>query len=360
MSNKSRKIIHLDLDAFFASIEQRDNPHLIGKPVIICGLVGGRGVVATASYEARKLGVCSAQPFFLAKKLCPKGYFIAPDFDKYREASDKVYDIFYKYTNTVEPAGIDEAYLDVTYNKKGIASAGWLAQDIRYDVFKATGLTISAGVAPNKLVAKIASDFNKPNGLTIVPPDKVFDFLKDMPVRKIPGIGPVTEGICWGCNIRKVSDFLKYDDHDLEEWFGSSGPSYRLRAQGIDNRPLVLNRIRKSCGIEDTLPQDIDSHEEAHLVLENLSKKLEERLLSKNVCGRTITLKVKYSNYQLITRRQTLLGPVNDWRTLLQTAKSLLLQSELGPRGVRLLGIAVSQLQDGLTDPPPVQPKLFE
>ena len=156
----SRKIIHFDLDAFFASVEQRDKPHLRGKPVIICGLNGGRGVVATASYEARPFGIRSGLPGFIARRLCPHGHFIAPDFDKYREASDKIYDIFYRYTHMVEPAGLDEAYLDVTYNKFGISSADWIAQDIRYDVFKETGLTISAGVASNKLVAKIASDFN--------------------------------------------------------------------------------------------------------------------------------------------------------------------------------------------------------
>jgi len=316
--------------------------------------------VATASYEARPYGIKSGLPGFIARRLCPHGHFIAPDFEKYHKASDQIYDIFYRYTNIVEPAGLDEAYLDVTYNKFGIASANWIAQDIRYDVFKETGLTISAGVAPNKLVAKIASDFDKPNGLTVVPPEKVFSFLKDLPIRKIPGIGPVTEGLCWNYNIRKVSDFLKYDNYTLEQWFGSSGPSYRLRAQGIDNRPLILNRIRKSCGIEDTLPQDIFSREEAFPVLEELAKKLEQKLLNKNICGRTVTLKVKYSNYQLITRRQTILTPINDWRTLLQTAKELLDQSELGSRGVRLLGIAVSQLQDGLTDPPPIQPKLFD
>ena len=348
------------MDCFFAAVEQRDRPQLRGKPVIICGLTGGRGVVATASYEARQFGVKSGMPGFKARKLCPRGYFIAPDFEKYREASDKVYDIFYRYTNIIEPAGLDEAYLDVTRNKRGIASAKWIAQDIRYEVYKETGLTVSAGVAPNKLVAKIASDFQKPNGLTVVSPEQVYAFLKDLPVRKIPGIGPVTEGICWSCNIRKISDFLKYDNETLEEWFGSSGPAYRLRAQGIDNRPLVLNRIRKSCGIEDTLPQDIHFREDAYPILEDLAKRLEGRLLDSNTCGRTVTLKVKYSNYQLITRRQTLPTPINDWRTLLHTAKELLEQSELGQRGVRLLGIAVSQLQHGLTDPPPFQPKLFE
>jgi DNA polymerase-4 len=356
----SRKIIHCDLDSFFASVEQRDRPSLRGKPVIICGFNGGRGVVSTASYEARKYGIHSGMPGYKARKLCPRGYFIAPDFEKYRRASDQVYDIFYKYTNIVEPGGMDEAYLDVTYNKKGIPSAKWVAEDIRYDVYKATGLTISAGVAPNKLVAKIASDFQKPNGLTVVPPEKVREFLYDLPVRKIPGIGPVTESICWSFNIKKVSDFLRYSDDVLEEFFGRSGPDYRLCALGIDNRPLVLNRIRKSCGIEDTLMNDISTKEEAYPILEDLAKKLERRLLINNTCGRTVTLKVKYSNFQLITRRKTLITPINDWRTLLSTAKLLLDQSELGERKVRLLGIAVSQLQDGLVDPPPIQPKLFD
>tara|TARA_Y100001935_G_C17286850_1_gene500873 strand:+ start:28 stop:1098 length:1071 start_codon:yes stop_codon:yes gene_type:complete len=355
-----RKIIHLDIDAFFASIEQRDRPHLRGRPVIICGFNGGRGVVSTASYEARQFGVNSAMPGFRARQLCPQGYFIAPDFDKYREASDKIYDIFYRYTDIVEPAGIDEAYLDVTYNKKGIRSAEWIAQDIRYDVFHETGLTISAGVAPNKLVAKIASDFKKPNGLTVVAPDQVFDFLKDLPVRKIPGIGPVTESICWSCNIRKISDFLKFDDYTLTQWFGSSGPIYRLKAQGIDNRPLVLERERKSCGIEDTLPFDIETKEEALETLKDLAQRLEKRLVVNNTCGRTLTLKVKYSDFQLITRRKTFKKPISDWKSMLKIADELLLQTELGARKVRLLGISLSQLQKGSVDPPPEQPLLFE
>jgi len=354
-----RKIIHFDLDSFFASVEQRDRPSLRGKPVIICGFNGGRGVVSTASYEARVFGIHSGQPGYKARRACPGGYFIAPDFEKYRVASDQVYDIFYKYTNMVEPGGMDEAYLDVTRNKKGIPSAKWIAEDIRYDVYKATGLTISAGVAPNKLVAKIASDFEKPNGLTVVPPDRVRSFLYDLPIRKIPGIGPVTESICWSFNIKKVGDFLKYDDYVLTQFFGRGGPAYHDCALGIDNRPLVLNRIRKSCGIEDTFMQDISTKEEAHPILEDLAKKLEKRLLINNTCGRTVTLKVKYSDFQLITRRKTLITPINDWRTLLSTSKQLLEMSELGERKVRLLGIAVSQLQDGLTDPPPVQPKLF-
>jgi len=355
-----RKIIHLDIDCFFAAVEQRDNPKLRGKPVIICNLSGGRGVVSTASYEARKFGVKSGMPGFKARKLCPRGYFVSPNFDKYHAASDAIYDIFYQSTNIIEPAGIDEAYLNVTYNKKGIPSATWLAQDIRYHIFKETGLTVSAGVAPNKLVAKIASDFDKPNGLTVVPPEKVRDFLKDLPIRKIPGIGPVTESACWNCGIEHVKDFLKYDDSILEQWFGSSGPYYKLCALGIDDRPLRLNRVRKSCSIEDTLPKNILLQEEALPVLQSLAIQLEKRLINKNICGRTITLKLKYDNFQLITRRKTFLTPINDWRTIFLAARELLRLTEYGQRSARLFGIGVSGLQDGSADPPPLQPLLFE
>jgi DNA polymerase-4 len=355
-----RKIIHLDLDSFFASVEQRDRPYLRGKPVIVCNFNNGRSVVSTASYEARAYGVHSALPAYKAKKLCPKGYFITPDFDKYRAVSDQVYEIFYNYTDAIEPGGLDEAYLDVTCNKFGIPSAAWVAQDIRYDVYKETGLTISAGVAPNKLVAKIASDHQKPNGLTVVNPADVEDFLRDLPVRKIPGIGPVTESICWGCKIKKISDFLKYDEVTLELWFGKNGPAFRNCALGIDDRPVSANRVRKSCGIEDTLPHNIYKREEALQKLESLAKELEKRLQHENVSGRTVTLKVKYKNFQSITRRQTFNGFVSDWRTIFLAAKDLLHQTELGIRGVRLLGIAISQLQQGTGDPPAFQPLLFE
>lgn len=355
----SRKIIHFDLDSFFASVEQRDNPKLNNKPVIICGL-GGRGVVATASYEARRYGILSGQPVFKARKLCPQGYFISPNFEKYHAASDAIYDIFYQYTSIIEPAGIDEAYLNVTCNKKGIPSATWIAQDIRYHIFKETGLTVSAGVAPNKLVAKIASDYDKPNGLTVVPPEKVRDFLKDLPIRKVPGIGPVTESACWSCGIKKVKDFLKYDDAILEQWFGGSGPHYKLCALGIDDRPLTLNRVRKSCSIEDTLPKNISQQEDALSVLQSLAKQLEKRLLKNNICGRTITLKLKYDNFHLITRRKTFLAPINDWRTIFLAARELLQLTEYGQRSARLFGIGVSGLQDGFADPPPLQPLLFE
>lgn len=355
-----RKIIHFDMDAFFASIEQRDRPELRGKPVIICSFNGGRGVVSTASYEARRFGVHSAMPGYKARRLCPRGYFIAPDFEKYRDVSNTIYDIFYRYTDIVEPGGIDEAYLNVTHNRYGIPSAKWVAEDIRYDVFKETGLTISAGVAPNKLVAKIASDYQKPNGLTVVEPKQVIEFLHELPVRKIPGIGPVTESKCWSCKIFKIKDFLTYDEDTLYKWFGGSGYYYRDCALGIDDRPLVLHRIPKSCGTEDTLMQDIGSYDEAIPILKNIAKRVEQRLVQDNISGRTVTLKVKYSNFQLITRQHTLPTPVCDARSLLDVACKLLQYTELGRRKARLLGISVSQLESGLIDPPPIQPLLFD
>lgn len=355
-----RKIIHFDMDAFFASVEQRDNPSLQGKPVIVCSFNGGRGVVSTASYEARAYGVKSAMPGFVARRLCPGGYFIAPDFEKYRKASDEVYEILYQYTDLVEAAGLDEAFVDVTINKFGLPSATWIAQDIRYEVFKKTKLTISAGVGPNKLIAKIASDYQKPNGLTVVPPAKVKSFLQDLPVRKIPGIGPVTESKCWSFNIKKISDFLKFDVNTLELWFGKSGSYFRDCAAGIDDRPLTLFHTPKSCGIEDTLEEDILSQEAVLLHLESLAKKLEKRLTTEKVSGRTVTLKVKYFDFQLVTRRHTLPVYIGDWQSILDVIKQLLPYTEIGKRPVRLLGISLSQLQMGLADPAPFQPLLFE
>jgi len=354
-----RKVIHLDIDAFFASVEQRDKPHLLGKPVIICHFNSGRGVVSTASYEARKYGVHSAMPTFRAKKLCPHGYFITPDFEKYQLVSSQMYSIFNHYTDQIEGAGIDEAYLDVTTNKKGLPSATWIAQDIRYQIYKETGLTVSAGVSNNKLLAKIASDFQKPNGLTVIKPENAASFLRDLPVRKMPGIGPVTESYCHGLNIKKIGDFLRYDLAVLEEFFGNSALDYYLSAQGIDNRPIITESEPKSCGIEDTLSSDIQGKEAALPILESLSKRLEERLTESGYCGRTITLKMKYEDHSLVTRRQTLASAVSDWRTICSAVEDLLDKTQINTRPARLLGISVSQLYENHLAPP-IQLKLFE
>jgi len=354
-----RKIILIDLDAYFASVEQRDKPFLRGKPVIVCS-DNNRGVVSTASYEARyPYGIHSAMPVFKAKKLCPKGYFIVPDFQKYEKISQQIYDILHEYTDVVEGAGLDEAYLDVTINKKGIPSATWIAQDIRYEIFNRIGLTASAGISYNKLVAKIASDYQKPNGLTVVTPEQAREFLKDLPVRKIPGIGPKTEQKLVSYGIKKISDFLKYDDDILLEWFGKSGPIYKLSAQGLDDRPLITQWDRKSCGIEDTFERDFNTKEEAAAYLKRLANKLEKRLTDDGVAGRTITLKVKYGDFRQVTRRKTLQFAICDQNSIFNNVFGLINQTEIGKTPVRLLGIALSQLQSG-SESSVAQPGLFD
>lgn len=354
-----RKIIHFDIDAFFASVEQRDRPNLQGKPVIICNFNFNRGVVATASYEARKLGIFSGMPTFKAKKLCPRGYFITPDFEKYQQVSQQLYSILHEFTDLVEGAGMDEAYIEVTSNKKGIPSATWIAQDIRYKMFKETGLTISAGVSNSKLLAKIASDYQKPNGLTIIRPESATTFLRDLPVRKLPGVGPVTESYCHTLNIKTIGDFLKFDLLILEDLFGKSGLDYYLSAQGIDDRPLVIHSDPKSCSVEDTFSSDVLGKEAAMPALEILAKKLEERLIEAGYCGRTLTLKVKYENHSQVTRRQTLPAAINDWRTLYMAACDLLDKTQINTVPARLLGLGVSQLFE-IGQHPPFQPTLFE
>lgn len=354
-----RKIIHIDIDAFFASVEQRDKPHLRGKPVIICDFNFGRGVVSTASYEAREYGIRSAMPTFQAKRLCPRGYFISPDFEKYHEVSGQLYNILRQYTDEIEAAGMDEAYIEVTCNKKGIPSATWIAQDIRYQFYKETELTVSAGVSNSKLLAKIASDFRKPNGLTVVEAEKAQAFLANLPIRKMPGIGPVTESYCHSLNIKVIGDFLKYDLSILREFFGKSADWYQGAARGLDDRPLEIESDPKSYSVEDTFSQDIVNISKATEVLTTLSQRLEARLQEDNICGRTIVLKVKYDDHSSATRRQTLRTTVSDWHTIAETAIGLLSKTQVGSRPVRLLGIAVTQLFDS-SEAPPNQLRLFE
>jgi DNA polymerase-4 len=346
------------MDSFYASVEQRDRPELKGRPIIIGG--GRRGVVATASYEARKYGVKSGMSAWYARKLCPQGIFIPPNFEKYRAASDQMHNVFRLHTDIIQPLSLDEAYLDVTEDKQGIGDPEAIARDIKEKVLQATQLTISIGVGPNRLVAKVASDMNKPDGLTIVKPPEVVDFLRKLPIRKIPGIGPVTELKCWGVNIRLCEDFWDKDDELLYMWLGSSGVHFKQITQGIDDSPVVSERTRKSCGIEDTLLKDTKSVKQAALVLEALAKDLETRLTSRNISGKTVTLKVKYGDFQRITRQKTLGSPVSDWKSLYDCAVDLLAETEIGTRAVRLLGIAVSSLCEGAEDIPPRQPGLYD
>ncbi len=338
----NRKIIHVDMDAFYASVEQMDNPLLRGKPIAVGGSES-RGVVAAASYEARKFGVRSAISGVMAKKNCPELIFVRPRFDRYKEISSKIQKIFYEYTDLVEPLSLDEAYLDVTNNKKGNPSATLLAQEIRQRIFDEVGLTASAGISVNKFVAKIASDYNKPNGQKTVNPDEVISFLEELPIRKFHGVGKVTTekmyqlGIFTGVELKsKTLEFL-------EKHFGKSGSFYYNVVRGIHNSEVKSNRITKSVAAEHTF--DVNLSSEIFMIekLEVIAAALEKRLKRYNVAGKTITLKIKYSDFTQQTRSKTLPYFISDKGLILEIVKELLYQERMKD-SVRLLGISLSNL----------------
>lgn len=338
----NRKIIHVDMDAFYASVEQMDNPLLRGKPIAVGGSEN-RGVVAAASYEARKFGVRSAISGVMAKKNCPELIFVRPRFDRYKEISSKIQKIFYEYTDLVEPLSLDEAYLDVTNNKKGNPSATLLAQEIRQRIFNEVGLTASAGISVNKFVAKIASDYNKPNGQKTVNPDEVIPFLEELPIRKFHGVGKVTTekmyqlGIFTGLELKsKTLEFL-------EKHFGKSGNFYYNVVRGIHNSEVKSNRITKSVAAEHTF--DVNLSSEIFMIekLEVIASALEKRLKRYNVAGKTITLKIKYSDFTQQTRSKTLPYFISDKGLILEIVKELLYQERMKD-SVRLLGISLSNL----------------
>ena len=339
---KYRKIIHVDMDAFYASVEQMDNPELKGKPLA----VGGseiRGVVSAASYEARKFGVRSAMSGVQAKKNCPELIFVRPRFDRYKEISKKVKAIFYEYTDLVEPLSLDEAYLDVTQNKKGNPSATLIAQEIRKRIYDEVGLTASAGISVNKFVAKIASDYNKPNGQKTVNPDEVQDFLEKLDIKKFYGIGKVTaekmyqHGIFTGLDLKSKS--IDY----LETHFGKSGASYYNIVRGIHNSEVKPNRITKSVAAEHTFNENLTSEIFMQERLERIAGELEKRLKKYNISGKTVTLKIKYSDFTTQTRSKTLPYFISDKGILFETVKELLYQERL-KESVRLLGISLNNL----------------
>jgi len=337
-----RKIIHVDMDAFYASVEQMDNPELRGKPLA----VGGseiRGVVSAASYEARKFGVRSAMSGVQAKKNCPELVFVRPRFERYAEISKKIRKIFYDYTDLVEPLSLDEAYLDVTQNKKGNPSATLIAQEIRKRIFEEVGLTASAGISINKFVAKVASDYNKPNGQKTVNPEDVPSFLENLDIKKFYGIGKVTaekmyqHGIFTGVDLKSKS--FEY----LEENFGKSGASYYNIVRGIHNSEVRPNRITKSVAAEHTFNENLTSEIFMLERLERIANELERRLKKYSISGKTITLKIKYSDFTTQTRSKTMPYFIADKGLLLETAKELLYQERMKD-SVRLLGISLSNL----------------
>ncbi|WP_158980816.1 MULTISPECIES: DNA polymerase IV [unclassified Flavobacterium] len=338
----NRKIIHVDMDAFYASVEQMDNPALRGKPIAVGGSEV-RGVVSAASYEARKFGVKSAMSGIVAKKNCPDLIFVKPRFDRYKEISKQIQKIFYDYTDLVEPLSLDEAYLDVTQNKKGNPSATLLAQEIRARIYNEVGLTASAGISINKFVAKVASDYNKPNGQKTVKPDEVISFLEALPIRKFYGVGKVTTekmyqlGIFTGLELRDKSVAF------LEKHFGKMGSYYHDVVRGIHNSPVKSSRIAKSVAAEHTF--DINLSSEIFMIekLEMIASSLEKRLKRHNVSGKTVTLKIKYSDFTQQTRSKTLPYFIADKSLILEIVKELLYQERL-KNSVRLLGISMNNL----------------
>ena len=338
----NRKIIHVDMDAFYASVEQMDNPSLRGKPIAVGG-AENRGVVAAASYEARKFGVRSAISGVLAKKNCPELIFVKPRFDRYKEISRKIQKIFLEYTDLVEPLSLDEAYLDVTINKKGNPSASLLAQEIRQRIFNEIGLTASAGISVNKFVAKIASDYNKPNGQKTVNPDEVVSFLEKLPIRKFYGVGKVTTEKMYQLGIFSGLELKSKSLEFLEKHFGKSGSFYYNVVRGIHNSEVKSDRITKSVAAEHTF--DVNLSSEIFMIekLDVIAVALEKRLKKHHVAGKTITLKIKYSDFTQQTRSKTLPYFISDKALILEIVKELLYQERMKD-SVRLHGISLSNL----------------
>jgi len=339
------------MDAFFAAVEQRNNPALRGKPVIVGGDPKGRGVVAACSYEARRYGIHSAMPSSLAYRLCPHAVFIRGNFEEYRRVSEQIYDIFHSYTDLVEPMSIDEAYLDVTQNTKSCPSATIIAREIRGRIKKETGLTASAGVSYNKFLAKVASDYHKPDGLTVITPEMAPSFIDRLPIGKFYGVGEVTEKRMHELGIYRGGDVKRLAHEDLIRLFGSYGSFLYQIVRGRDDRPVEPWWERKSIGKEETLEHDIMSIEEMHRVLKDLAARVASALAQEGTSGRTLTLKVRYDDFTTVTRSVTHEQPIGDEGMMLSLAKELLTRTEAGRRRVRLLGISLSNLcADGVEE----------
>ena len=344
--NSNRNIVHIDMDAFFASVEQLDNSSLKGKPVIVGGRPQGRGVVAACSYEARKYGVHSAMPCYKAAKLCPDALFIRPRMGRYKEISQIIMGIFLKFTDLVEPLSVDEAFLDLTDNHFGEPSASLLADKIRSEIFRTTGLTASAGVSCNKFLAKIASDINKPNGMAVIPPHRVLDFLQTLPITRFYGVGKATAKKMERLGVHTGGDLRRFTREELNFHFGKNGSYYFDICRGIDPRQVTPTRTRKSIGSETTLSEDIRDMAEIERVLSDLADSVSHSLTKRNFGGFTLTLKVRYDDFSTITRSATYKTPIFTFEDIVASLPRLLGSTEAGKRKVRLLGISLSNLVD--------------
>jgi DNA polymerase-4 len=352
-----RKIVHIDMDAFYASVEQRDNPQLRGKPVVVAWL-GSRSVVCAASYEARRFGIRSAMPAVRAERLCPEAVFVPPDFPRYRAVSRLVREIFKRHTDLVEPLSLDEAYLDVTENKTGLPTATRVARAIRAQIREELNLTASAGVAPNKFLAKIASDWRKPDGLFVIQPDEVDPFLRPLPVGRLPGVGKVTEARLEELGIRTVGDLRGLELPALEGPFGRHGLRLYELARGIDNSPVLPDRPTQSVSAEDTFQHDVPLSETEPLIrrlaeMTWIASRKETRI------ARTVVLKLKTSHFKILTRSHTPSTPPASCEELTGIALSLRERVALDPhQRFRLVGVGLSNFRD--PEQASLQPELFE
>ena len=341
-----RKIIHIYMNVFYASVEQQDRPELKGKPVIVGGDPKGRGVVATCSYEARKFGIHSAMPASRAYRLCPQAIFLRPRFDRYRAISLEIMTLFEAFSDRVEPLSLDEAFLDVSADKKGLGSATLTAREILSQIQRQTGLTASAGVSYNKFLAKVASDMDKPNGITIVKPEEAEAFIENLPIRKFFGIGPKTEKRMLELGIKTGADLKDAGRDRLVKLFGKAGDYYYQIAMGEDDREVSPERVRKSVGRETTLQEDLGDIGEMLEILDAICVEIVERTLRKGFKGKTITLKIRYHDFKTITRSRTLDWPLLDSEMMRPIIRELLEGTEAGGKKVRLLGVTVSNHED--------------
>lgn len=345
MSEPSRKIVHIDMDAFYASVEQRDNPDLRGKPVVVAW-TGPRSVVCAASYEARRFGVHSAMSAIRAQRLCPQAVYVPPDFNRYRDVSRQIRQIFARHTDLIEPLSLDEAYLDVTVNKLGLPSATEVAQVIRQQIRAETGLTASAGIAPNKFLAKIASDWNKPDGQFVIRPAKVLEFLQPLPVRKVPGVGKVTQARLEQLGIQTVGDLATHGAEELEHYFGRYGRRLYELARGIDEREVQTDQPLQQVSAETTFSEDIRLNALGDAI-DRMADKVWDQAQKKGALGRTVVLKLKTDRFRILTRSQTSPNPPASAAELAAVARLLCERVDLPADTLyRLAGVGMSNFAD--------------
>jgi DNA polymerase-4 len=352
-----RKIIHIDMDAFYASVEQRDFPEYRGKPLAV-GSAEARGVVATASYEARRFGVRSAMPSTTALRKCPQLIFAPPRFEVYREVSEQINEIFLDYTDLVEPLSLDEAFLDVTENRKKMASAVLIAKEIKVRIREKTGLTASAGVSINKFLAKIASDYRKPDGLFVILPKDAEHFVEALEIERFYGVGKVTAQKMHLIGIHTGADLKKFSEERLVHHFGKAGHTYYENARAIDEREVVRNRVRKSVGAENTFETDLGASTTMQIELYHIARRVWERIEEEQFYGRTLTLKIKYTDFEIQTRSKTLPSPFKTFRVFWDTAKEMLKHIDTSEKKIRLMGLSISHHEDAQLPSGGIQLKL--